>query len=95
MFVKYDFIVVFVNELLEDGSFRIVNIIKVYNDLVNIFLVRFYFFILILSIWKIFCFVKCLLILLFMCNCKESCVFVRVSILVNFEFKKFLFGVLF
>lgn len=46
MFVKYDFIVVFVNELLEDGSFRIVNIIKVYNDLVNIILVRFYFFIL-------------------------------------------------
>lgn len=50
MFVKYDFIVVFVNELLEDGSFRIVNIIKVYKDLVNIILVRFYFFILILSI---------------------------------------------
>lgn len=58
MFVKYDFIVVFVNELLEDGSFRIVNIIKVYNDLVNIFLVRFYFFILILSILKDFLFCK-------------------------------------
>lgn len=54
MFVKYDFIVVFVNELLEDGSFRIVNIIKVYNDLINIILVRFYFFILILVFERFF-----------------------------------------